>query len=97
VARYHSATPELGAAYQRQVMAIWPEEQGAPVVAAASSLQRAWAATLSTPPPLHRGEGWHFIMQAATPDHPVTPGRGLDSYRSRPVMMATRSPIRDGG
>ncbi len=27
---YHSATPELGADYQRRVMAVWPEEQKRP-------------------------------------------------------------------
>jgi hypothetical protein len=29
-AHYHSATPELGAEYERKVMAIWPEEQMRP-------------------------------------------------------------------
>jgi hypothetical protein len=97
VARYHSATPELGAAYQRQVMAIWPEEQGAPVVAEASPLQRAWAATLNQPPPFRHAEGWHIIMKTASSGQAMTPGHGLDFYRTRPVAVASRVPMRVGG
>jgi hypothetical protein len=97
--RYHSGTPELGAEYQRKVMAIWPQEQGAPAVAGASALQRAWAATINPPPPFRRSEGGgRIIMKVALPGQTVAPGRGLDSYRARPVVMASRIPVRgDGG
>jgi hypothetical protein len=56
-AAYHSATPELGADYQRKVLAVWPDERraaGNPVVgslgpvggtAAATSTQQASLAT----------------------------------------------------
>jgi hypothetical protein len=97
--RYHSATPEVGAEYQRRVMAIWPEEQGAPapVVAVSSALQRAWAASINQPPALfRRGEVWHIIPKAALPGQAVAPGRDLDSYRAMPVLVATRMPIRAG-
>jgi hypothetical protein len=96
--RYHSGTPELAADYQRKVMAIWPEEQGAPVVAGASALQRAWAATIN-PPPFRRADGGgHVILKVALPGQAVTPGRGLDFYRARPVVVASRMPVRgDGG
>jgi Transglycosylase SLT domain len=98
VGRYHSATPDLGEEYKRKVMAIWPEEQVAPVAVGSSALQRAWAATVSQPPPaFRRGEGWHIIPKTALPGQPVAPGRGLDSYRAMPVLAATRVPIRTGG
>jgi hypothetical protein len=60
-ANYHSATPEIGADYQRKVLAAWPEEKrvaGNPISdpgpgRARSALANAWAATLppgSSPP-----------------------------------------------
>jgi hypothetical protein len=46
-AMYHSATPDIGADYQRRVMAVLPEEQQlAGGGAAGSPLAAAWAATL---------------------------------------------------
>jgi len=45
VAMYHSATPDIGADYQRRVMAVWPEEQQA-AHSGGSPLAAAWAATL---------------------------------------------------
>ncbi len=98
VGHYHSATPDLAAAYQKQVMAIWPEEQGAPVLATLTSpLQRAWGATLNTPAPIRREPAWHIIPQVATPGQPLIPGRTLDSYRARPVAVLSRIPERAGG
>jgi Transglycosylase SLT domain len=45
---YHSATPELGENYARQVMAVWPEEQKRPGPAPApTALASAWGATIS--------------------------------------------------
>ncbi len=48
---YHSATPGLGAAYQRRVMAAWPDgarfAAGATPITGPSPLARAWAATLT--------------------------------------------------
>ena len=37
-ALYHSATPELGAEYQRKVLAVWPEESRLAGLASASPL-----------------------------------------------------------
>jgi hypothetical protein len=55
-AAYHSMTPEVGAEYQRKVMAVWPQGAGqgaparnparAPVARSRSDLAAAWAATL---------------------------------------------------
>jgi hypothetical protein len=58
-ALYHSATPELGADYQRRVLAVWPEEKHRQDArnreqereAQLSALARAWAATLSPASP----------------------------------------------
>src|SRR5438270_11402748 len=53
-ALYHSATPELGADYQRRVLAVWPEEkqrqQEARQQDAHTNLANAWAATLPAAP-----------------------------------------------
>jgi hypothetical protein len=88
-ALYHSATPELGAAYQRKVMAVWPEEQNNP--AAPSPLATAWAATLPRPAytPLRPagmvGMG-RILPLAASPGGAAPAGRGLDAYRAAPVI-----------
>jgi len=95
--RYHSATPDLAADYQRKVMALWPEEQGAPVIAGISPLQRAWSATMNLTAPFRRPEGFHIIPKATLPGLAATPGRGLDFYRARPVAVAARWPVRAGG
>jgi len=102
-ALYHSATPELGAEYQRKVQAVWPEESRLAGLASASPLARAWGATLgSSQPgfmrvtqlqPSGRAEGARTIMlppvTGATP-----PGRGLNAYRAAPIALATRPPPR---
>ena len=44
-ALYHSATPELGAEYQRKVLAVWPEEQRLAGLVGATPLAQAWGAT----------------------------------------------------
>lgn len=100
-ALYHSATPELGADYQRKVQAVWPEESRLAGLASASPLARAWGATLSSPPPGFmqvmrlqppgRAAGAQTLMlplvNGATP-----PGRGLAAYRAAPIALASRPP-----
>jgi hypothetical protein len=104
-ATYHSATPELGAEYQRKVLAVWPEESRLASAAAASPLVQAWGATLSASPPgftrvvrLQPGglaQTSHMIMlpvvAGATP-----PGRGLEAYRAAPIGLAFQPPRRVG-
>src|SRR5271166_1671246 len=51
MAMYHSATPELGAEYRQQVLAVWPEEQRLANLVGATLLERAWNATISMAPP----------------------------------------------
>src|SRR5579883_1477777 len=49
-ALYHSATPELGADYQRKVLAVWPEEQKLAGLVGPTTLAQAWSATMATTP-----------------------------------------------
>jgi len=87
-ALYHSATPDLAAEYQRKVMAVWPEEQRLAGEGTWSKLATAWAATLNPggflPP--RRGVGARILPMAAAADASESAGRGLDWYRSAPVM-----------
>ena len=106
-ALYHSATPELGADYQRRVLAVWPEEkqrqQEARLQDAHTNLANAWAATLPAAPsnrvavvmPVNRTDNIRII--------PLNPmgggaiqGRSLDAYRARPIAIASRQ-FRIGG
>lgn len=81
-ALYHSATPELGADYQKKVMAAWPEETrlaGTFATAAVTPLARAWSATLPTAP-------GRLIMLPA--NGATMQGRSLAAYRAAPIMLA---------
>ncbi len=82
---YHSATPELGGAYQRRVMAVLPDEQRQP--AAVPLLRQASARgafMLSNRPGAAR-----ILAMAAG----VT-GRGLAAYRAAPVPIVSRIGLR---
>lgn len=89
---YHSATPELGAAYQKRVMAVWPEEQKAPGAPGGSSLAAAWGATMP------RGLGGQTAPHARIVPAPgaigsaAQGGRTLDAYRAAPVTWVFRPP-----
>jgi hypothetical protein len=106
-AAYHSATPDIGAEYQRRVMAVLPEESRSAASAPPSPLAQAWAATLSMPqtgfarvlrsaalPGI--GDGAHMISQP-TISGATTPGRGLDAYRAAPIGLAYQPPPRRSG
>ncbi len=99
-AMYHSATPSIGAEYERKVLAAWPEEQrlAASSPSPPTPVARAWAASLGGSPfgmagGLHgftgrpMGSGARFTPVAATIGGAV-PGRSLASYRAMPVMPA---------
>jgi hypothetical protein len=92
-ASYHSATPELGAPYERQVMAAWPAEiQGG--AGAPSALASAWtAANHMVTPPFQRDVPARIIPLARGPDGQVPQGRDLASYRAMPVLLSAR-PLR---
>ncbi|MBN8874003.1 MAG: lytic transglycosylase domain-containing protein [Rhodospirillales bacterium] len=88
-AAYHSSTPELGEPYQRQVMAVWPEELAAPaagpVTGMTSPLAAAWGATRSVAPPFQRSETVRILPLARGPDAAGATGRDLAAYRAAPI------------
>jgi hypothetical protein len=100
---YHSATPELGAEYQRQVLAVWPEEQRLAGLVGATPLAQAWGATVAAPPPSFTRvlrqqrpgmeQGPRIVMQP-TIGGTAPPGRGLDAYRAMPIGLAYQPPPR---
>jgi hypothetical protein len=107
-ALYHSATPELGADYQRRVLAVWPDEkkhQRENVEEAQRSVvANAWAATLSTSSPSNRVTVFLpsnradkiRIIPLSPMGGAMPPGRGLDAYRATPIKIASRQ-FRSGG
>lgn len=89
VALYHSATPDLGAAYQRSVMAVWPEERrlagGVPTLA------------LNAPPrPAILPPSGGAVLRSGFPVTAVrggaAMGRDLAAYRAAPILFAIRPP-----
>jgi hypothetical protein len=76
-ALYHSATPDVGADYQREVLAAWPEEQRLASPVGASALARAWGATMTAAPP-----GFTRVLRMQPPR------RSLDAYRGAPNGLA---------
>jgi hypothetical protein len=92
-AMYHSATPDLGAAYAQKVMAVWPEEQRIADAAPQAALAQAWSATLNPGhflPPPRRSAAARIIPQGAAGEGTPPPGRGLASYRATPIGLAWR-------
>jgi hypothetical protein len=73
-AAYHSFTPELGADYQRKVMAVWPIEQQTKPDTLHENLVAAWAATLPGAQP-----GLRMGTAALSPGGPRLAGAGLTS------------------
>jgi hypothetical protein len=98
-AAYHSQTPEIGADYQRQVMAVWPEE----IEAAAANPPSGMLTGGRFFPP---GPGAIMLSNGADrariiPLQPVAggslpPARGLAAYRRAPISLAARMPARSG-
>lgn len=90
-AMYHSTTPELGAAYQQKVMAVWPEEQRMAEAAPRIALAQAWGATLNPglfPPLPRRGAGERILPRTVPGGGTPPPGRGLAAYRAAPIGLA---------
>jgi hypothetical protein len=89
VAAYHSATPDLGSAYQAHVYAAWPEEQkqaaAIPPVPFISPLAPGWN---RSPFPAAMAQAVPRVIPLAATGSPAAPGRTLDSYRATPVRMA---------
>ena len=105
-AMYHSATPEIGAEYQRKVLAVLPEETrlAGTFAPPTSPLSRSWAATLtavspSNAPILHAqpsgmGVAARTIMQPTALGGTAPAGRSLAAYRSAPIAFAFQPPVR---
>ncbi len=82
---YHSATPELGADYQRKVMAVLPDEQQAqPGLTSMGAPAARGAFMLSN----HAGAARIIPMAAGVI------GRGLAAYRAAPIPVASRVALR---
>lgn len=111
-AAYHSQTPALGDDYAKQVLAAWPEEReggglpGLPALAMAAPMRpggglgpmilpgTGHARLLMLPASGGPGGAPGGETSGGGPAGPV--GRGLAAYRSAPVMLATRMPLRTG-
>ncbi len=94
-AMYHSATPAIGAEYQRKVMAALPEEQRRAGMTAPGAIARAWSATLDGPVgmPFGAANGLFSIHRTIGASGPGpggggATGRTLAAYRAMPVRMA---------
>ncbi len=105
-AAYHSQTPTLGAAYQRQVLTAWAQPDR-PVTASARAARATPAPVPPAAPPRVQTAGGfgtssfgHQIGSAiGEQPRPQTlrgTGRGLDAYRLAPVQMAFRQPVKSG-
>ena len=101
-AMYHSATPSVGAEYQRKVLAALPEEQRRTGMAAPGAIARAWSATLSGPvgTPFGTAAGLFSVHRSISATGGAASaagvaGRTLASYRAMPVRMALmpRAPL----
>ena len=88
---YHSATPELGAAYQAQVATAWTEERrlaSGGVLAAVQSWPTAPAARQEA-----AGLRYAGGVPATIPHLAAGTGRDLAAYRSAPILSAVRGPV----
>ncbi len=81
-AHYHSHTPEFATAYQRRVMAAWPEESRIAAEEFRAAQLAAWAAR----PPAADAGG--FRQGAPMGRVQAGGGRGLDAYRAAPIAPA---------
>ncbi|WP_428490278.1 lytic transglycosylase domain-containing protein [Rhodopila sp.] len=94
VEMYHSATPEIGQEYGRQVYAALPEEQKLAEVTQPYPLVSAWGPAFGRSmifAPLRPGVP-HMIRQTPGLAGGMPVGRSLASYRASPVRMAYRAP-----
>ena len=103
-AAYHSQTPSLGAPYQQRVLAAWATPEAAvtpkprnlvktnPASASADAKPMATAIAVGRPMVTFNRELRLPPSAQASPSSAL--GRGLDVYRSHPIMLAWRVPRR---
>lgn len=92
---YHSNTPERAEAYRARVLAAWGDEQrgtGGSPAAEAAALAALGAARGTAPLSLANGTDRARVIPLATGPGGAAPGRGLDAYRSAPIMVVGRAP-----
>jgi len=105
-ARYHSATPELGAAYQAKVATALTQERQ--IASGGPAPMQPWPAMPGAAPNgmqagvqagmqagMQPGAGLPFAggVPATIPHGPVGTGRDLAAYRAAPVLYAARAPM----
>jgi hypothetical protein len=91
-AAYHSATPELGAPYQRKVQSVLAEEQRRDDEAGPARTMTAMNTAPAGLGAIMLGNRSQSARLLAAP--PGAPQRGLDAYRAAPVPIASRQPFR---
>jgi len=102
---YHSATPDLGADYQRRVMAVWPEEQKRPDAALPAPVATTYANGYASG--FAGGFANSYASGFVTPRGPaIAPtakiiplppgviGRSLAAYRVAPIPAAAPASVR---
>ena len=94
-AGYHSLTPEIGAEYERKVMAVWQHQGGAMFAAAGlmpGALGGSWGGGMALPPmrtQLYGGGGGHIIpLPSFGGMGGMMQGRSLAAYRAAPTRLA---------
>jgi hypothetical protein len=96
-AAYHSQTPTIGAAYQRQVLAEWAMPDRPSGEAAKAEVPPPHAAKAPvTAPEAAFGRQTQFVASAPESGRPQGMGRGLAAYRQTPVRLALR-PLQRAG
>lgn len=90
VANYHSNTPEFALAYQRRVMAGWPEESRLAAGETRATILADWAAARAAGQYVPGGAP---MLSNAPRRSGGGSGRDLDSYRAVPIMPGRLQPI----
>ncbi len=88
---YHSQTPERAEPYRARVLAAWAQEQNRPGGDAAAEAQALTALGAARGAAgLDQGGGRARIIPLPAGSPGAGQGRGLDAYRSAPIMMVGR-------
>jgi hypothetical protein len=85
-ANYHSNTAEFAAAYQRRIMAAWPEETRLATTEQRETTVATWSQARAAGQFVPGGAP--MLTNAPAPRTSAMTGRDLDSYRNLPVMPA---------
>jgi hypothetical protein len=96
-ASYHSATPELGNAYERRVSAALPEARALQSAIPAAGTGNLWTNNAWTQNAWNTGGGGQMLNNRADgakilPMIAPNGARGLDAYRAAPIPVASAMP-----